>query len=89
MLVIRRRQGESLYIGDDVEVSILEITGSQVKLGIQAPREVAVLRAEIRVTAEQNREAAQLLPESAFDNLRGCLQDQARRSMQRDEGDAP
>jgi carbon storage regulator len=82
MLVIRRREGESLFIGGDVEVSILEIAGSQVKLGIRAPREVAVLRSEIRVTAEQNRVAAQLLPESAIDDLRGRLQDQACRSIQ-------
>ncbi len=88
MLVIRRREGESLFIGGDVEVSILEIAGSQVKLGIRAPREVAVLRAEIRVTAEQNREAAQRLPESAIDGLRDRLKTQKDKSMRGEEGDA-
>lgn len=58
MLVIRRRAGESLRVGDNVEVEILEITGTQVKLGISAPREVAILRKEVYLTQEQNRAAA-------------------------------
>jgi carbon storage regulator len=84
MLVIRRRAGESLFIGEDVEIEVLEIAGSQVKLGIRAPREVPILRAEIRVTAEQNRAASQLAPESAIDNLRDRLKGQARKSIQRE-----
>jgi carbon storage regulator len=59
MLVISRRPHESLLIGDDIEVELLEIFPSQVKLGIRAPRQVPVLRKEIRVTAEQNRAASQ------------------------------
>lgn len=84
MLVIRRRAGESLFIGEDVEVSILEIAGSQVKLGISAPREVPILRTEIRVTAEQNRAASQLAPASAIDGLRDRLKDQAIKSIPRE-----
>lgn len=60
MLVIRRRAGESLLIGDGVEIHVLEVGPSSVKLGIQAPREVPVLRREIYVTAMQNRSAAGL-----------------------------
>ena len=59
MLVISRRPHESLLIGDDIEVELLEISPSQVKLGIRAPRQVPVVRKEIRVTAEQNRAASQ------------------------------
>jgi len=58
MLIIRRRIGESLFIGDDVEVELLDICGGQVKLGINAPREVVILRREVRLTAEANRLAA-------------------------------
>jgi carbon storage regulator len=58
MLVIRRRAGETLLIGDDVELEILEIGASQVKLGIRAPREITVLRKEIRLTMAQNQAAA-------------------------------
>ena len=81
MLVIRRRPGESLFIGDDVEVEILEIAGSQVKLGIRAPKEITVLRAEIHFTAEQNRAASRLTPESAVAQLRGSLIRQPHTSM--------
>jgi len=68
MLVIRRRPGESLRIGDNVEVEILDIEASQVKIGIRAPREVIVMRSEIYLTAEENRSATKL-PEGAMENL--------------------
>lgn len=62
MLVIRRRAGESLLVGDSVEVEVLEVTQGQVKLGIRAPREVLVLRKEIKIAAEENRAASLGLP---------------------------
>ncbi|MDX2180980.1 MAG: carbon storage regulator [Bryobacteraceae bacterium] len=58
MLVIRRRAGESLIIGEDVEVEILDIEGSQVKLGLRAPREVHILRKEVARIRSANRTAA-------------------------------
>ena len=54
MLIIRRRRGESIVIGEDIEIEILETSASQVKLGISAPREITVLRSEIRVTRDVN-----------------------------------
>ena len=62
MLVIRRRVGETLLIGEDVEVEVLESVGSQVKLGIRAPRSIGVVRKEIRVVGDQNQAAAQPIP---------------------------
>jgi carbon storage regulator len=47
MLVLTRKPNESIMIGDDVEVSVVEIRGDQVKLGIRAPRNIAVHRKEI------------------------------------------
>lgn len=58
MLIIRRRRGESITVGDDVEIEILETSPTQVKLGIRAPKTVAVLRKEILVTRELNRAAS-------------------------------
>jgi len=58
MLVVRRRQGESLVIGEDIEVVILEAGPNRVKLGIMAPREVLVFRKELELTRQQNRAAA-------------------------------
>ncbi len=58
MLVIRRREGEAVLIGEDVEVEVLEITPARVKLGIRAPEAVQVLRKELKATREQNLAAA-------------------------------
>ena len=69
MLVIRRRPGESLLIGENVEVEILESSTSQVKVGIRAPREIAVVRKEIHLTMEENRAAARTPEASVRDVL--------------------
>ena len=47
MLILTRREGETIRIGNDIEVIILEVEGNQVRLGITAPKEVAVHREEI------------------------------------------
>ena len=47
MLILTRREGETLKIGDDIEVTVLSVKGNQVRLGITAPEEVAVHREEI------------------------------------------
>jgi len=47
MLILTRRVGETLMIGDDVSVTVLGVKGNQVRIGVNAPREVAVHREEI------------------------------------------
>ena len=47
MLILTRRVGESLMIGDDVTVTVLEVNGNQVRIGIKAPKHVSVHREEI------------------------------------------
>ena len=47
MLILTRRVGESVVIGDDVDVTVLGVKGNQVRLGVKAPREIAVHREEI------------------------------------------
>ena len=73
MLVIRRRPGEAVVIDGGIEIEILDSSASQVKLGIRAPRSVAVLRKEIQVAAEQNRAAARGLNPGAIGRLRELL----------------
>ena len=68
MLILTRRVGEALKIGDNVEVTILSVKGNQVRIGINAPKEVAVHREEIysRIKEEQKQKLPQLgLPRAA------------------------
>jgi carbon storage regulator len=59
MLVLTRREDESIMIGDDIEVKLLDIKDSQVKVGIIAPRDVAVHRREVYLAIQaENQHAA-------------------------------
>lgn len=59
MLVLTRRPGESVHVGDDVVVTVLEVRGDVIRLGIRAPRSIQVHREEIyRELQAANREAA-------------------------------
>jgi carbon storage regulator len=53
MLVLSRRIGEEIVIADDIRVTVLSVTGTQVRLGITAPRSVPVTRAELLVRLRQ------------------------------------
>ena len=63
MLILTRRAGETLRIGDNVEVTVMAINGSQVRIGIKAPRHVVVDREEIAERKRRDRE----LPVSQID----------------------
>lgn len=59
MLIIARRKGDRIAIGDDIEIVVTEITKKGVRLGISAPASVVVLRGEVRdAVADANRSAA-------------------------------
>lgn len=53
MLVISRKLGEKLYLGEDIVVTILEVNGHRVRVGIDAPGDVAILRGELRAAMEE------------------------------------
>ena len=61
MLVVTRKQGESILIGDDIEISVSKIEDGSVKIAIQAPREMSILRKELYKEVEsENIEAAKV-----------------------------
>lgn len=59
MLVVSRQPGDSLLIGQDIKVTVLEVNGDRVKIGIEAPRSVPVMRTEVLDTLRSNLEADQ------------------------------
>jgi carbon storage regulator len=55
---MKRRAGESFTIGDEIEIEVLEVSGTRVKLGIVAPDSLVIVRKEAKVTREENITAA-------------------------------
>ena len=71
MLVLTRRPGQSILIGDSIELVVVRIEGDRVVLGIEAPREIRVVRSELlRAVEAENQVAAE-----ARDRIRGLLVD--------------
>lgn len=71
MLVLSRKVGESIVIGNDVTVTIVEFRGDQVRLGVQAPRSVQVYREELYAEVSRQNRAAADIDMSDLDNLPG------------------
>jgi len=69
VLVMRRRAGESFMIGEHIEIEVLEMTGSRVKLGIVAPEEFVIVRKEARITRDENLTAARKVDPTAITAL--------------------
>src|SRR5207245_9679190 len=64
MLVLSRQRDETIMIGDDIEVTVVDIRGDKVRLGVSAPKEISVHRKEVYdAIRRENREAAQVKPE--------------------------
>jgi carbon storage regulator len=58
MLVLTRKSNQSIMLGDDIEVTVLSITGDKVRIGIEAPRDIPVFRKEIYLEIQQENVAA-------------------------------
>ena len=72
MLALSRKENESIMIGNDIEITILEVKGEQVKIGITAPKSVPIYREEVYAQIkEANKEAAS---DTAQDTLRSLFQ---------------
>ena len=58
MLILSRKEKQSFLIGDDIEITVLEISGDKAKIAISAPKEVSILRKELAETKQMNIDAA-------------------------------
>ena len=64
MLVLSRQRDETIIIGDNIEITVVDIRGDKVRLGVSAPKEISVHRKEVyEAIRRENREAAQVKPE--------------------------
>jgi carbon storage regulator CsrA len=80
--VLRRRVGEAIAIGGDIEVEVIEISRSRVKLGIRAPQTVSVARRETVPIAAENRAAAELIADRGLRDLEEILRAVRRVSVE-------
>lgn len=78
MLVVSRRAGESVVIGDNVTVSVLEVRGDVVRIGIDAPRSIAVHRQELLAQLAQSNQEAASPPEGAVDSLLDAIRGRSK-----------
>lgn len=70
MLVIGRKKGESLLIGDDIEITILKVDEGNVKIAISAPKNVVILRKELYKAVEEENQQAVVKDISLIKNLK-------------------
>lgn len=73
MLALSRKKGEAIVIGNDIEISVLDIRGDQIKIGITAPRDVSVYRKEVYIQIQDENKAAIYNAGSAMKDLRELM----------------
>ena len=87
MLILTRKLNESIMIGDQIEISIVDIRGDQVKLGIKAPKNIKVYRQEVyRAIQKENIEAVKSKPELVF-SLNKLLGEEEEKKEKKDKKD--
>lgn len=71
MLALTRKKGESLVVNNNIEITVLEIRGDQIKIGIQAPKDVPIYRKEVYVQIQ--KENAEAINADGLEALNGLL----------------
>lgn len=73
MLALTRKVKDSIMIGNDIELTILEVKGDQVKIGIDAPKEVGIYRKEIYLQIQQANQEAATSSDTSIDLIRQLM----------------
>ncbi|MEN6473965.1 MAG: carbon storage regulator CsrA [Syntrophaceae bacterium] len=73
MLILTRKIGESIAIGDDIQIHVVDIRGSQVKLGILAPKEVEIYREEVYLKIQEENRLASQVSKDALSSVEALL----------------
>ena len=69
MLALSRKPGESVVIGNNIEITILEVKGEQIKVGIKAPKDIAIYRKELFEQIQNSNREASAINEQTLKNL--------------------
>lgn len=69
MLILQRRRNESLSINNNITISVMEIGADWVKLAIDAPKEIPVLRSELKEAADENKKASVEVPQNVLNEI--------------------
>lgn len=64
MLILQRKKNQSVIIGEDIKITILDVSNEQVKIAIDAPKSVPIVREELLLAVDANKEAAAPLPDT-------------------------
>ena len=88
MLILQRKAGESLVIGDDITVRVISVDGTRVRLAISAPETIPILRSELIVATAANRDSAreESAPTELLDLLGGVLDHKRERLVSEKSG---
>ena len=70
MLILNRKPGESIIIGEDIEITVLEVEENRVKIGIDAPRDINILRKEIYIDIREETKKSLEIDKDVLDILK-------------------
>ena len=77
MLVISRKAGESLVISEDIKITVISISNDKVSIGIEAPRDVKIVRQELLETIEANKESAEETSGKDYKNIASFMKNKS------------
>ncbi|MGC8718541.1 MAG: carbon storage regulator CsrA [Thermodesulforhabdaceae bacterium] len=87
MLILSRKEGEAIRIGDDIEIIVTEITSNRVKIGIRSPRNIPVYREELyQRIKEENRQAALMTNSDLIESLPFIIKSELKGQPKEGEG---